>query len=330
MCRALASLATTDGYRCVEWTNLRTLQQRHQAVVEAAATLRPTLLFMQLQRPDVLTPATVAAARRAAATPDLVAISWCGDVGGANGPFPGPGDRWAYDLSAECDLMLYTSLSQVRAHRSRGMHNAAYLQIGYDEDRYYEGPDDEYGNRFAVVFLGCNYRDSQGASLPGHEAGLRRAVVERLRSGLGERFGLFGLGWGSVVAHLPPAASGEVYRQASLALSVSLCSFLERYSSDRLFRALACGPTVLLKTFDDWRSFGLVDGDNVLVWDSVDDVVRLADEWLAPARREQRREIGRRGARLAREHHSWGVRVQELTPLVAAMRGRPAEVRRPW
>lgn len=328
--RALASLAGGDGYRCVEWTTLNSLRERHQAVIEAAAALRPSLVFMQLQRPDVLAPSTVAELRRVANRPDLVVISWCGDVGGTNGPFPHPHDRWAFDLSAHCDLMLYTSMSQVRAYRSRAMHNAAYLQIGFDEDRYFEGSDDGYGSRFDAAFLGCRYQDHQWASLPGQESGLREAVVEAMHAQLGQRFGLFGQGWGFGFGYLSPAQSGDVYRQARFALSVSLCSFLERYSSDRLFRALACGTPVLLKAFDDWRSFGLAHGENALVWETVNDAMALMQEWLDPARLGRLREIGRQGAHLARQHHSWGIRMQELYPLVMVARGEQPEVRRPW
>src|SRR5262249_2019830 len=154
-------------------------------------------------------------------------------------------DRWAFELAKECDLMLYASMSQARAHRSRGMHNAAYLQIGYDEDRYFEGDDSEYGNSFDVVFLGANYDERHWTSLPGNDAGLRRRVVGMMRDRIGARFGLFGRAWGSSVTHLPPAQSGDVYRRSHLALNVSVCSFLERYSSDRLLRILACGTPVL-------------------------------------------------------------------------------------
>jgi glycosyl transferase family 1 len=329
LCRALGSLAGAQGYRRVDWTTLPPAQL-HRAIVEASVTLRPTLVFMQLQRPGIVSPGTLAEIRRAAATDDLVIVSWCGDVGGTNGPFRSRGDQWAHDLSHQCDLMLYTSLSQARAHRSRGMHNAAYLQIGYDEDRYFEGPDSEHGSRFDVVFLGANYDDREWTSLPGHEAGLRRAVMEAMRKELGGRLGLFGRAWGKGVTHLPPAQSGDVYRGSRLALNISICSFLERYSSDRLLRALACGTPVLMKAFDDWGSLGLVHGENVLVWDTVDDVLGLVRTWLDPARQGELRVIGRRGATLVREHHSWGVRMQELYPLVAAARSAQPKVTRPW
>jgi hypothetical protein len=272
----------------------------------------------------------VAEVRRVAGNDDLIVICWCGDVGGINGPYSVPGDHWAYEMAAYCDLMLYSSMSQVRAHRSRGMHNAAYLQIGYDEDRYFEGKEDEYGSSFDIAFIGAKYCERNWTSLPGNEAALRSTVVETMRKQMGARFGLFGRGWNCGVAHLRPADSGEVYRHSYLALSISICSYLERYSSDRLLRILACGTPALMKVFDDWRSFGLVHGENVLVWETLDELMTLTRTWLEPARREELREIGWRGAQLAREHHSWGIRMLEMYPSIATMRGALPEVTRPW
>ena len=329
LCRALASAADCDAYRRVDWPCVAEDERQH-AVLAAAAELRPTVIFMQLQRPGVLSPATVTEMRQAADNEDLVVISWCGDVGGVNGPYPEPEDRWAFELSRHCDLMLYTSMSQVRAHRSRGMHNAAYLQIGYDEDRYFEGDPDQWGSRFDACFLGANYGERSWPSLPGSDMPLRRTMALKMSEEFGSRFGLFGLGWSEDIHHLPPGESGDVYRQSCLALSISACSYLERYSSDRLLRALACGGTVLMKSFDDWQSFGFVHEENVLAWDTPDEGLAMARSWLQPSRRDALREIGRRGAQLAREHHSWGVRMLELRPLIAAVRGEPCERRRPW
>ena len=330
LCLALASLAIPGACRRVDWTTLASAPQRQRAVVEAAAEHRPTLVFMQLQSPGVLAAEAVAAMRRAATTPELVVVCWCGDVGGVNGPGPDAASRWAFAMAEQCDLMLYTSMSQVRAHRSHGMHNAAYLQIGFDEDRYHEGPDAGYGSRHDIVFLGNRYDPSGWGSLPGEEAGLRNTVVERMRALHKERFGLYGASWGAPVSPLAPALSGDAYRSSRLAMSVSVTSRLERYSSDRLFRALACGTPVLLKSFDDWPSFGLADKDNVLCWDTPDQAVDLAQRWLTAPNQAALRAIGRRGAQLAREHHGWGTRMQELFPLLMAARGQRAEVWRPW
>jgi len=225
---------------------------------------------------------------------------------------------------------LYSSMSQVRAHRSRGMHRAAYLQIGFDEDRYYPGEDDRGACRYDAVFLGNNYDDRNWSSMPGHGADLRRAIVREMQSQLGDRFGLFGSGWGSAATHLAPASSGDIYRDARFAISLSLCSHLERYTSDRLLRALACGTPVLMKTFSDQASFGLVSGQNVLTWDRAGEALSLLRAWSAPERHDALRELGWSGASLARTHHSWGARMLELIPLIAAARGETVEVTRPW
>jgi hypothetical protein len=328
LCNALASLATADGYVRVDWTSLATLAQRHQAVVEAAARLKPTFVFMQLQRPDVLAPETVAEVRRVTGGNDLVIASWCGDVGGCNGPMPSGDDRWGYELGPHCDLMLYSSMSQVRAHRSRGMHNSAYLQIGYDEERYFEGPDEGYGSAFDIVFLGVRYEEQHWPGLVANDVRLRAHVAETLQRRLGWRFGLFGGNWPGGVPGLAPGDSGNVYRSSRLALSISICSNLELYSSDRLFRALACGAPVLVKRFSGWSSFGMKDGSNMFAWDTPDEVCAVMDRWLG--RPAELREIGRAGAELARDHHSWGIRMLELAPMITAMRSGQPKVLRPW
>ena len=64
-----------------------------------------------------------------------------------------------------------------------------------------------------------------------------------------------------------------------------------------------CGVPVLMKAFDDWRSFGLIHGEIALVWETIADLMTLTRTWLDPGRHEELREIGRRGAQLAREHH---------------------------
>ena len=330
LCNALASLSTPGGYCRIDWPALPTLPQRHRAVVDAVATFKPTLIFMQLQRPNVLTPSTLAEVRKVCRANHPVIATWCGDVGDYNGPFRTQNDRWAYELSPYCDLMLYSSMSQVRAHRSRGMHNAAYLQIGYDEHRFFEGPDDHYGARFDVVFLGTKYEEHRWLSIPANDVRLRTIAVTELRSKLGGRLGLFGAHWSGGCSPLASALSGDAYRAAHMALSVSVCSNLERYSSDRLFRSLACGAAVLMKRFSDWGSFGLEHERNVLAWDSSSELLALVNEWLDERRAPGLRKIGLAGAKLAREHHSWGCRILEFYPLIVAARGGCPEVTRPW
>ena len=139
---------------------------------------------------------------------------------------------------------------------------AGYLQIGYDPGVYTEPP--EYRPRDVVVFLGQNY--TQGwPHLPEREPEIRRAVVEGLHEALGERyFACYGQNW-PAWGHEPLSAalSAERMRRAFAVVSVSLTSQYERYSSDRLFRALACGPVVLVKRFADCEALGLRHGERL-------------------------------------------------------------------
>jgi hypothetical protein len=314
-----AAFASLGPHASVDWIDARGSQVA-QRVVAAIRHLSPTLVFMQLQGPGVVDLAAIKAIRHATHDPSLVLALWSGDVGPVNGPWPGLQDAWSHQYAALVDVMLYTGTGQVQMQRSRGMQNAAYLQIGYDEERYFPGAPEQYGTMHDVVFLGQNY-GPQWAAIPNNDAGVRREAVEAF-SRCFRRAGIYGGGWkrGSAVLHQGKA--GDVYRKSLLALSISLTSNLGRYSSDRLMRAMACGTTPLVKRFADMEGLGIRHRENALVWDTVPEAVALAHEWLAPDRRAELLSIGRNAATLMREHHTWNVRMQELASITSALRGQ--------
>lgn len=311
MCEALRALAGGD-YQQLSWIGMdHDVLQRE--MIRLSAEFRPTLVFMQLQTPNVVHRSTLEEMRRRHG--ELTAVSWCGDIG--------RDDDWVMELAPE--LALYTSLDQVHNLRAKGFSAAAYLQIGYDTDRYFEEPSPGAPPAHNVVFLGQNYDDRCWTRITPHEAQLRRDVVQVLRE-MGVGFEVFGQGWKGARYARPPE-DGAIYRRARMAVSLSLVSHYARYSSDRLIRALACGPAVLVKRFRDMESWGLSHEKNCLVWDSLEELLTLLpflhdDQYL--------RGIGHEGAALARQHHTWEVRMLELVPLLEAVRGRTAEVTRPW
>lgn len=315
MAAAIASLGSA-GYERINWTRLD-MRPRIESIRQAHARICPTVVFMQLQTPNALSASFIAELRRGTRDPSVVFCVWSGDVGMTNGPWLGSNDRWAYEISKHVDLMLFTGTGQVRMHRERGMINAAYLQIGYDEARYHPGAEESYGSLHSAVFLGQNYAPHWNA-IQQNDAQLRRDLVASFQQLPG--FGVYGSGW----ANGRPAAQasvGGIYRRSSLALSVSLTSALERYSSDRLIRAMACGTPTLVKRFADMAGIGLVDGVNCIGWNHADEALEAARAWLEPARREELRAIGRAGARLMKEHHTWSVRMEELSCLLRVTRG---------
>ena len=227
-------------------------------------------------------------------------------------------DTWAYELHPHADLMLFTGTGQVKINRNRGMTNAAYLQIGYDVDRYF--PRNGEPKRHDVVFLGQNY-GSHLEMVPGTGVQDRRDIVEQFqRSGL--RFGVFGLGW---AAASPQHQSGAAatYRQSRLSVSVSMTSKLARYSSDRLIRSMACGCPTLVQRFPDLEGWGLRHGENCLVWDTPQEAVALAREFLNKP--DELAEMSRRGAELMKTYHNWRYRMTELSAILHVLRGIPTE-----
>lgn len=312
---ALAAIAT-DGYTKVDWTFTKE-SERGIAFASAVSRLRPTLIFMQLQDPAAVPVSALRTLREAKTNdPSLVVCTWSGDVGPGKGPWPGMKDDWQYEIAKSVDLMLFTGTGQVEMHRHRGMANAAYLQIGYDTDRYYPGPDENYGKKHAVVFIGQDY-GNRFDSVPDHEAGLRRSMVQAMRKNI-PGFVAYGGGFGN---SLPQNQVGNIYRSSNAAISISLTSRLGRYTSDRMIRSMASGCPTFVKRFEDMEGMGLVDGVNCIAWSTVEELLEKSRTWLAPSHRGALRDVGRAGATLMKTKHTWSYRMQELAAIVDAVRG---------
>lgn len=304
----------SSGHLVVPWTQ-HGVSERSEAFLAAMRSLRPTVAFLQCQDPTAIPIEALRAARTdPARDPSLAICVWSGDVGPTKGPWSGMADEWQYKIAREVDLMLFTGTGQVKLHRQRGMANAAYLQIGYDVDRYHTGPTEHYGTQHDLVFMGQNYGRGFD-NVPTSEAQLRRDAVAALRTL--PRFTAYGSGFGPPIAQ---AQSGDVYRRSHMALSISLCSSLGRYCSDRMLRAMACGCATLVKRFEDMEGMGLVDGVNCIAWDTVPELVDKARHWLEPSRRDDLRLVGDSGAALMRKRHTWNARMHELSALLSTIR----------
>lgn len=300
----------------IAWTRVGVEATRRQ-VVEACRRQQPTLVFMQLQTPGVLDVEALRAMREAA--PDALLVTWCGDVGGSNGPHePLAGWPWLDELADNVHLCLFTSFAQVEVLRGRGHPNASYLQIGYDQ-QWFNAAHRHVSSKYRVAFLGQNYGHNFDQTMPGNDAPLRAQLVKALKAALGKDFFLGGGGWGGLEdAFVSSKDSADIYDQSALAVSLSLTQSLGRYSSDRLLRCLACGVPTFVREFSGMSSWGLRHLDNCIVWPAEMSVER-AVEWIAHFNPADT--IGQNGARLAQQHHTWEVRMRELAVYLAALRG---------
>ncbi len=92
-----------------------------------------------------------------------------------------------------------------------------------------------------------------------HDADLRNDAVLAVRAAFGDRFGLYGRGWGGVEKAVPIFRAHEVYRESKIGLSVSLLNNLECYTSDRLFHIVKCPAYRSSVQRDGFREFGGLD-----------------------------------------------------------------------
>ena len=310
--RALSGLGE---YTQIDWQKARDAGRLADAVLLAAHRLRPTLVFMQLQTPGVVSPELVAQLRPLLAPAGVVA-TWCGDVAGPNSPWS---VGWQVPLGQAVDLTLHSSLTHVEALRAVGVAGAAYLQIGYDRAQYRPAAIEKVHD---VCFLGNRYYSAAYLkAMRQHDADLRDAVIAEMANALGPRFALYGSGHKGGLGQIPLRQAQEAYWRSKIGLNISLCNFFGAYSSDRIFRILGCGALCLTKRFPLLSTYGLEHGKNCLIWDTPAEAVALARAYASPAREAERAEIAAAGAQLALEHHTWEVRMGELAALLQAVRG---------
>lgn len=309
---ALRSLCRdADAYREIDWVKIGPDEARRQLLLQCEA-FRPTLVFGQIQTPGVMTPECLRGCKEHL-PPEAVVVLWNGDLRECESH---PSMRWQVECGEAADLTLVTNTAGPRWLAARGVA-AGYLQIGYDPDRY--RPDAPGGpSTPAVVFLGSNYQAL------GYDAPLRQELAVRLYEATGGEFAAYGYQWSGpwARARLRQHEEAPVYCKAALAVGVSLHNDVPRYTSDRTMRALGSGAVYAIKWFPDMEGLGLVDGVNCLVWNTVDDLVGIAMDWIRPGRADARALLRAAAHSLAVSVHTWDYRMGELAAILEEFRRR--------
>lgn len=304
LARALMRLCKDPScYADVDWQRLEEDRTLGAQIVSMAHRLRPTVVFMQIQRNSMIGPEIINAMRDECDR-NVVIINWDGDQ------HYSPGDtqrKWFVELGKVCDCSLVVNTSHPAIYAEMGVRNPGYFQIGIDRDIYFSIP----GNtEREIVFLGSAYRQNSAYAY-------RRQVAEKMHREFGDGFSVYGYGWqvGWAKPWIKQEQEREVYASSRFALSMSITNKLPRYSSDRLFRALACGATVLVQRFPDMEGVGLVHGTNCLVWETEQELV----DHVRSTSETVRRRIGSRAEMLALSH-TWHSRMYELAAIIGHVR----------
>ncbi|MFC1814328.1 PqqD family peptide modification chaperone, partial [Thermodesulfobacteriota bacterium] len=165
-----------------------------------------------------------------------------------------------------------------------------------------------------VVFMANHYPTS---NFPLSE--FRKNIAVGLHERYGDRFGLYGQGWQDVLPNVKSLMyqqdiEAETYRKSKMAVNISHFD-LSRFSSDRLFRIMACGPLCLCKRYKDCE-VDFTDGVHLRYWDTEGQLYELIDYYSKDENNAERERIAKNGNQLVTQHCKWSNRMQELKTLI--------------
>lgn len=216
--------------------------------------------------------------------------SWVGiDVGGQCA-----GVR---DLTSEVDLFVTSSSATTLWHHVEG-GRAIYLPEGFDAELYFPM---EVERDIPVSFVGARY-------------GFRERRIHELRKrSLDIR--AFGNGWpGGWVEDM-----AEVYNRSRINLGMGGILYSETLTNvkGRDFEVTGTGGGAYLTRFNADLACHFVIGEEILCYQSVDELVELLNHYLA--RPDETAEIGRRARERALKEHRWLHRYQHMLNLLGIL-----------
>lgn len=235
--------------------------------------------------------------RARALKPGMVVVNWNGDVW-ANHLLADDMVTW---LQNQVDIQLTVNESVIPAYKDKGI-KSAYWQVGY-EPVSADLPDMP---SYDAVFLGNCYSPS------------RRDLGDFLRT-LPYSVGLYGYGWkhGDGNTTYLFEHSAALCRNAKIVIGDNQYPSETGFVSNRLFETLAHGAFLLHQEVSDMqRLTGYVEGKHYISWTNHHDLHAKLGYWLAPERYKERAKIAKAAQDFTRKHHSFDVRVQELSNIV--------------
>lgn len=335
-----SALRRFGPYCRVNWWT--TLADRGQQALEieiliAAWVHRPTLVWIQVQNPNVLSLEFLRALRSCCA-PNVMLVLWTGDVVDYQASLDGSPVRiaehvqpWMIELSQGLDLFSASNTAYPQELVEAGGCSAGFMQCGYDWTQFARRvpeSDTETGPAWNGLAAMTAHR------YPTMEQESRLDLAAVVGAALPSRLNVWGVGWDG--DNLPPgiiahgSASFEetswIYSQARVTISTSCTNRMRRYTSGRLQRILGSGGCCAVRSFPDMEGLGLVDGDNCLAWETPADLVALLAKWLMPVD-DQRESIRQNALSLARNGMTWNAAFEEMLWMVRQERARRGEMR---
>lgn len=262
----------TDGYQMLDWTKHPNQQQRAKALQSWGDWNQGVnLVFVQLQTADVFAPGAI---RRA--FPNARIVGWSGDVRDTLPPF------YISLAKTDVDVSLFSNERDVATMQGHGFI-ADFMDIGFEESVYrQDGPATKAG----IVMMANNYLGHriEYNAFPGFPMSqFRHDLAVRMKKEFGNRFSLYGNGWGKLSdGNLNSSGKEEakLYRGCSLAVNISHYDLPGGYTSDRLYRMMACGAPIASYDHQDLDRF-IHSDEECFAFKTVEELAGIAESALS-------------------------------------------------
>lgn len=296
LCQALSN--ASSEYLFLDWTAWTSIPNNtealHKKTLEVAHEFNPDLVFLHVQSPGVYTSQVLAN------LPGFV-VNWTWD-------YRDPTPEWMVKCGKSVDLTGFTNETDVKIMRDLGM-NASFIQSGFNDEVF--RPDGPVGEYPEIVFMGNNY-PKEDYTFP--LADFRTDMVGKLRSKYGNRFGVYGFGWGNDMMNFMyrEKKEAECYRSCKIAINLSHFD-ADRYTSDRMLRLMGSGAFCLSKWYPGIEQ-DFLDKINIGVWNDLDELTSKIDYYLE--HKDERMNIAMAGCVLAHKKYTWHKMVDNIKGLM--------------
>lgn len=248
--------------------------------------LQPELTFLQLQTADILTQ------KELNETTGFV-MQWTGDM---RSPIP----QHYKDVGQWVNLSTFSNEKDVLEMRAAGLP-AEFMQTGFSQTVFFEKGSFKLPPE--IVFFGNNYGNRFPASAE------RKELVRFLLNTYGSNAGVYGNNWNKQIRWKNEKEEANIYNRAKIAIVQNHYNDVQRYTSDRMFRALGCGVMVLARYYPGIETDFTI-GEHLDVWNTLEE---LKQKIAYYQNNELKRfEIAKNGARLAHQKHTWDARIPEI------------------
>ena len=265
----------------------------------------PEVIHMQLQHSNTISPQTLKEIKEKHT--NIKVSNWTGDVGlNINDYF--------VEVSKEIDFTLVCNVGQIKDYLLSGCKNVYYWQTGADPNVFYNMDDirkqemiKKYNND--IIFIGHHYEELE---YPGKE--IRKQIVDGLYNIYGNRFGIYGEGWGEKTrGRIGYFIQNEIYNSAEILLSINHFNDIELYFSNRQLTTMCSGVLTLSKYIPGLEKY--FENKKDLVWfNDVQECFDLVEYYLN--HKEEAKLIGEAGRQKILLNCTLSKRVKELFEII--------------